>query len=189
MGTTLSAKAEARLALREIRRRQPGKDELSSEICRILASLAAFQSARVVMAYVHARSEVRTETLIRELLAGDKTVAVPYCAGDDLVPWRLDCWGELAVGAFGILEPRPELREQSGRAVDPGKIDLVCVPGLGFDRAGNRLGSGRGYYDRLLPRLRRDAIKVGLAYECQIVPQVATEPHDVPMDVVITEAS
>ena len=141
------------------------------------------------MAYVDARSEVRTKTLIQKLLAGDKTVVIPYCDGDDLIPWQLTDWDELTVGAFGILEPRSELRTIRQRNIEPREIDLVCVPGLGFDQVGNRLGSGRGYYDRLLPRLRSDAIKVGLAYECQIVPQLSTEPHDVPMDLVITEAN
>lgn len=189
MAAPLPSKAEMRRELREIRGQQVAKDAMSLAICEKLSSLSAYQTAQVVMAYVHARSEVRTESLIRELLAEGKTVVIPYCDGDDLIPWRLTDWSELAIGAFGILEPRAELRNVPQRRIEPVEIDLICVPGLAFDRAGNRLGSGRGYYDRLLPLLRDDAIKVGLAYECQIVPQLPTEPHDVPMDLVITEAN
>ena len=188
MATSLT-KPEARQRMREVRRLQSNKESLSDTICERLRSHAAFGTAKVVMVYIHARSEVRTDTLVQELLASSRTVAIPFCEGDELIPWQLVTRNELAVGAFGILEPKNELRELPTRQVDPAAIDLIVVPGLAFDRWGNRLGSGRGYYDRLLPRLRPDAIKIGLAYECQIVADLATQAHDVPMDFVITEAS
>ena len=64
-------------------------------------------------------------------------------------------------------------------------IDLVIVPGIAFTPAGQRLGRGRGYYDRLLPRLR-NAYKMGVCWPCQMVTAIPTEPHDMPMDCVIT---
>lgn len=77
----------------------------------------------------------------------------------------------------------------SERVVVPlAHIDVVILPGVGFDREGGRLGYGGGYYDRFLPRLRADACKIAVAYELQILPQVPLEPHDMRLDVLVTEA-
>jgi 5-formyltetrahydrofolate cyclo-ligase len=67
------------------------------------------------------------------------------------------------------------------------RLDLVVVPGVAFDPQGNRLGWGAGYYDRLLAQVRADAPIVALAFECQIVPAIPPESHDVPVDVIVTE--
>jgi len=63
------------------------------------------------------------------------------------------------------------------------------VPGVAFDKRGGRLGNGAGYYDRLLSQVRADCLLVGICYESQLVSDVVTEPHDVFMDYVITEAA
>jgi 5-formyltetrahydrofolate cyclo-ligase len=94
---------------------------------------------------------------------------------------------ELAVGGFGILEPRPELRGDLAKQVKPVELDLVMVPGLAFDHRGGRLGHGKGYYDRLLDRVRRDAAVVAVAFECQVFPEIPMLEFDVFMDKVITE--
>ena len=83
------------------------------------------------------------------------------------------------------------------RSVTPGadQMDLILVPGVGFDRQGNRLGFGRGYYDRLLRPLREEPLSaetkktllIGLAFECQLVDQLPIDPHDVAMDAIVTE--
>ena len=182
-------KSALRRHLRKQRNEFADRSAASQAICDKLQSLPAYQAANVVMMYVDVRCEVETRELIRKEIGGSRCVVIPFCQGDELVPWELRNWTELSTGAFGILEPNVDLREAPSRCVEPGSIDLICVPGVGFDRAGNRLGSGRGYYDRLIPRLRPDAIKVGLAYECQIVPEIPIERHDIPMDILVTEAS
>jgi 5-formyltetrahydrofolate cyclo-ligase len=73
--------------------------------------------------------------------------------------------------------------------VRPDELDLVVVPGVGFSRDGARMGSGQGYYDRLLERVRPDCPLVGLCYECQLFDELVVSPHDVFMDKVVTEAS
>ena len=183
------SKSELRKQLRTLRSEQVAKRAASQIICQRLAELPAYRSARVVMHYVDVRSELQLRAVIQREGGGAKRVVVPYCDGDDLAPWELKDWNELTSGAFGILEPRDDLRLAADRFVTPECIDLICVPGVGFDRQGNRLGSGRGYYDRLLPKLRPDAIKIGLAYECQVVREIPVESHDVPMDFILTEAS
>jgi 5-formyltetrahydrofolate cyclo-ligase len=87
---------------------------------------------------------------------------------------------ELAVGAFGILEPLPTLAEV---AVD--QIDVFLCPGIAFDTRGGRLGRGRGFYDRMLAKARPDAIKIGVCFPSQIVTDTFPEPHDIHMDAVV----
>ena len=96
---------------------------------------------------------------------------------------------ELAEGAHKILEPRDDLRSRPGKQVNPEELDLVMVPGVAFDPRGGRMGQGKGYYDRLLARVRPDAPLVALAFDCQIFPEIPVAEHDVFMDTVITETS
>lgn len=93
---------------------------------------------------------------------------------------RLDT--DLQIGAFGILEPKPFCPP-----VKVEEIDLIVVPGRAFDECCNRLGRGLGYYDRFLKNLPQHALKIALAFECQIFRRIPIKPNDVPMDVVITE--
>jgi 5-formyltetrahydrofolate cyclo-ligase len=168
------------------RRAQPDKERLSDAVAEQLLSLAEYRNANVVMFYVDARSEVRTRAAIGRALAEGKIVAVPQCVGDELVPWRMTSLAELTAGAFGIDELREEFRRDDSRQVAVEQIDLVVVPGVAFDRRGHRLGSGRGFYDRFLERLRRDAVFVGLAFDGQLVEAIPTDDHDVPLHIVVT---
>ncbi len=171
------------------RRAQPDKDELSRVICEKFAALPEYAAAGTVMFYVHFRSEVRTQQFLSAALEENKRIVVPYCAGDQLGLFLLGSMEELAAGMYEIPEPRTDLRALAERRVDPGQLDLVMVPGVAFDRQGARLGHGKGYYDRLLRRVRPDAPLVALAFECQVLPKIPTGPHDVYMDKVITEKS
>jgi 5-formyltetrahydrofolate cyclo-ligase len=179
-------KTTLRTAVRALRHAQPEKDTLSAAIGRRLRALAEYQVASVIMFYLDARSEVRTRSVLRDALADHKQVAVPQCVGDELHAWRIAALDEVDVGAFGIAEPSTALRAKPERQVDPRTIDLVLVPGIAFDRRGGRLGSGRGYYDRFATQVRSDCMLIGLAYDCQIVDELPTAPHDVPMHIVVT---
>ncbi len=170
------------------RKRFPQKDAASRAIWERFLALPQFHAAGTVMLYVHTGSEVRTAPMLPQLLTGPKQVVVPFCEGEHLGLFLLDAIEELAPGTLGILEPRVELRHASGKQVNPTQIDLVMVPGVAFDRKGNRLGHGKGYYDRLLGRLRTDAWKVGVAFECQLFDTIPVLEHDVPVDLVLTEA-
>lgn len=149
-----------------------------------------YRSADRVCWYVNVRSEVETLPAIERCIADGPPVVVPWCVDrTTLALFDLRSLDELVVGRFGILEPAVELRQLSERAVDPQSVDLFFVPGVAFDSAGHRLGHGAGYYDRLLENARPDAVKVGLAFDCQIVEAVPAAPHDIAMDAVITESA
>jgi 5-formyltetrahydrofolate cyclo-ligase len=152
-------------------------------------ALPAYSAARTVMWYVDAGSEVRTRHTLPEALGHGKRVVVPWCVVETntLELFHLTDMTELVEGAYKILEPKPELRHLPNKVVRPKELDLVMVPGTAFDLRGGRMGQGKGYYDRLLSTARPNAPLVGMAFECQIFDEIPVAPHDVFMDLVLTE--
>ena len=169
------------------RQAQPDKERLSRLICAKAAGLAEYAAAATVMSYVDFQSEVRTGHLLDAARQQQKRIVVPYCVGDGLELFLLEDMDELAVGAYGIPEPKIEWRRRADRRVDVAQLDLILVPGVAFDRQGGRVGHGKGYYDKLLGRVGPDTSLLGLAFECQLFPEIPMLPHDVSMDKVITE--
>ena len=122
--------------------------------------------------------EVDTHAFIRRWSAR-KRILLPVVKGDDLELRLYTGDDRLTEGAFHIDEP-------TGTAfTDYAAIDLAVIPGVAFDRRGNRLGRGKGYYDRLLPRIPT-AYKLGLCFPFQLLDQIPAEAHDIPMDEVLT---
>jgi len=93
---------------------------------------------------------------------------------------RVYSFSDLVPGPFGLLEPNPKNEE-----TDLGSLDVMFVPGLAFDVKGYRLGYGGGFYDRMLRET--SALKVGVCYSFQLVESLPVEPHDVPVDLILTE--
>ena len=154
--------------------------------------LPEYAAAKTVLWYLDCRSELRTKHALPAALASDKRIIVPYCTVDEqgankLGLWWLQDMNEMVVGKWKILEPPRERWGEPGKEIAPEEIDLVVVPGVGFSRAGGRMGNGQGYYDRLLERVRPDCTLVGLCYECQLFDDLIVGPHDVFMDKVVTE--
>jgi len=153
-----------------------------------LSRLPEYERARRVLWYVSHATELPThEAIRRELARGHRIVLIPYVHGRHLRLWRLEHLEELRPGAFGILEPPSELRGLPEREAEPEHVDFVVVPGVAFDLQGRRLGSGQGFYDRLLARLRPDCARAGLCYDAQVVAQLPAEPHDQSVDLIVTE--
>ena len=183
------SKAEIRQQAHANRNQQPNKDELSRQICATFMRLPEYAASRTVMFYVDVRSEVRTRHSLPDALASGKRIVVPYCVNNELELFLLQDMGELSIGAYKILEPRPELRSVPGKRGTPAELDLVMVPGVAFDRRGGRMGHGFGYYDKLLQHARPESPLVALAFECQLFPEIPTQAHDIFMDKVITESA
>lgn len=180
-------KRQIREQAHENRRKQENKDELSREIVARFMELPEFARAQTVMFYVDVRAEVRTRHALPEALQRGKRIVVPYCVDGELELFHLESMDELAVGMYRILEPRDELRGLPEKRVEIHELDLIMVPGVAFDRTGGRTGHGKGYYDKLLEHARLDTPLVGLAFECQLFPEIPMQPHDIAMDKVITE--
>ena len=173
----MSSKSDIR---RRFRRERYVLTTKSVGLWRQLLELEAVRDAKSWFTYVSAGSEVETHEMIRQLLVRGNIVCVPRVVGpQDIVAQRIHSFDELRLSEFGILAPPP------GEAFR-GAIDVCICPGIAFSENGDRLGSGRGYYDRYLSA-HPPRITIGLAFECQIVKDLPVEPHDRPMDWIITE--
>lgn len=144
-----------------------------------------YLAADAVLLYVAMRGEVDPAAVAADAQRRGKLVAFPCVDWRSrlLTPIRLPPLAALCYDRHGVPTVSPELRE----GFAPDRFDLVLVPGLAFDPRGYRLGYGGGFYDRLLPTLRPDARRWALAFELQVGDNLPAEPHDVPLDAVITE--
>lgn len=122
---------------------------------------------------------------LRRLLADGVTVCLPWVQGPELGMSAVGNLDELVPGWRGVREPPPAGR----RPLRPSAIEAAIIPGVGFDAAGNRLGYGGGHFDRFLPRLPRGAVVIGVALDEQVVDAIPVEPHDRPVDVIVTPTS
>ena len=175
------------------RNAQENKDEISTQACQKFMDLPEYQRAKIAMWYIDCRSETRTKPqLLEEVAKGEKKIIVPYCTEDEngenkLGLWWMESLEEMVVGKWNILEPPKEMWGNPKKEVEPEDLDIIMVPGVGFDRKGGRMGNGQGYYDRLLEKARPDCPLVALCYESQLFDEILVAPHDVYMDKVITE--
>ncbi len=176
-----------RSRLRRARRQVVDVEARSGRVLRRLQLIEEYRAAMSVAFYVAIGQEVRTTASIERALAdASKRISVPNVAGDALHLFQILSLGELQPGTFGVPEPNESIRNRPARRVAPNRVDLFVVPGLGFDEGGGRIGYGRGFFDRLL-QLAPQAIRIGLAFECQMVPKVPMTDQDRPMDFVVTE--
>ena len=153
-------------------------------IMRKLFSLEKFRKAKSILFYVSFNNEVDTLKMISKSIKLKKAVYVPITDFKDkrLTISRIRLFpGNLERSAYGILEPKLKFRE----IYLGNKIDIIIVPGVAFDLNGNRLGYGGGFYDRLLKRM--DALKIGLAFDFQVLRTLPTDKNDQKLDLVITD--
>ena len=141
-----------------------------------LENLEQVRNSKKILLYHPMTDEIDVMKAVRKW-AETKEIYLPAIEGDDIVIRQYKSEQDLKVGKYGILEP-------VGAVLDnPEEINLVIVPGRAFDIRGYRLGRGKGYYDRLLPKMR--AIKIGVCFDCQYIFRVPAEEHDIPMDYVV----
>lgn len=176
-------KARLRSKILNILRKQKKEERQrkSRKIKQRLFRLKAFKKTKRVMFYLAFDSEVETQEMIIEAQKKGKIVAVPVCDRHKkkIIPCRIGLRERLKKGSYGIKEPciRRPLAIQD--------IDLVIVPGIAFDKKGNRLGRGEGYYDSFLKRLNPETISIGLAFDIQILPTLPVTHQDVAVDKVL----
>jgi 5-formyltetrahydrofolate cyclo-ligase len=175
-------KTQLRKHLSQIRDELSNKEERNGVILERLQALSAYQEAKALHTYLSIGPEADTRQLILAALAAGKSVALPIVG-----PQRTlrHCWinsldpEAFVPGPLGTLRPRVEQPALTGQ------WSLIIVPLLGFNRAGYRLGYGGGYYDRHLAN--DPALRVGLAYAAQETTEQFQEPHDQPLQYIVTE--
>jgi 5-formyltetrahydrofolate cyclo-ligase len=156
----------------------------SALIVGFLTNWEPFLQAKNVMLYLAMPGEPDIDDLILFALENGKQVSVPLLTEKFGYMESAAITGlqDLKTGKLNLRVPDPE----KITIVDPGSLDLILVPAVTFDLNGNRLGMGAGYYDRFLTQASK-ACTLGVAWSFQIVPFVAAEEHDVPVQYVITE--
>lgn len=170
----------------EIRRQVKASKCLLSEQEKALAADNVFRRLEQTMAFIMAEKILIYHSLPDELSTisfidkwdSRKTFYLPRVNGDDLDILRYDKT-KLKTGSFNIEEPLGD------NTVNLNEIDLVIVPAIAYDHLGNRVGRGKGYYDRLLSECA--TMKIGICYDFQLIEEIDTEPHDVKVDIIITD--
>ncbi|MDE6409049.1 MAG: 5-formyltetrahydrofolate cyclo-ligase [Muribaculaceae bacterium] len=172
-------KSEIRRKIKAMRSMLLEAEKMSAadEVFEQLEKTAAFLLADRILMYHSLPDELSTHRFL-DKWHGRKSFYLPRVNGVNLEILPYD-ETRLELGAFHIEEPT------GNNTVPAEDIELVIVPAVAYDRSGNRLGRGKGFYDRLLATTK--ATKVGVGYEFQIVDEIPAEPHDVKMDMVITQ--
>jgi len=157
----------------------------SRAACRQIVGQREFADARTVMIFLPMPGEIDARDIARAAWAAHKRVVVPKVRRGrrglmDAIEIR-SLEADLEVSGWGIPEPTCD------KPFDAGELDLIVVPALAFDRRGNRLGRGGGYYDRFLRRVGGGSLLCGLAFACQLLDELPTEPHDRTVDMVASD--
>jgi len=161
-------------------------EKKSKEIERNLFLFPLFKKAKVVLFYLALKDEVQTREMIKKSLKKGKIVLVPFVnfKEREILPSELkDYDKELIRGKWNILKPAKDFY----RPFSLNLIDLIIIPGIAFDRKGNRLGFGKGFYDRFLGKVSSNVNLISLAFELQLVEDIPAQSYDIPMDYIITE--
>lgn len=149
-----------------------------------LGQMPEFQKANRLLLYVSYGSELPTEEIFSAAIWQEKEVYVPKVLSPGHMEfYRITSYEQLIDGYQGILEPVGDTERYIVNASTP--KDLILVPGSVFDKKGNRIGYGKGFYDRYLTGLPIQ--KCGICYDLQLVDEILAEPGDVPMDFLVTE--
>ena len=177
----MRSKRELRAAVRQQKKAMTPEDIAfrSKSLCRKVLHTKEYRAAATVYGYLPFNQEVDLLPLLRQAMADGKQVALPKCFGKEMRFILITDLSRIQPGAIGAPEPL----DDSPVASDPSA--LVIVPGLVFDRQGNRIGYGGGYYDRFL-RAEPDHPTIGLCYDFQLMEQLEAEAHDIPVNTVFS---
>lgn len=176
---------EERTQIRALHRKRrmlmnaPQIQQASEQICQLLRKETKICEASYIYAYYPCGQEASLLPFIREMLEKGKKLAFPRVKGEEMEFYAVGSMEAFQTGSFGIMEPMGQDRICDERAV-------VLVPGLVFDEKGNRMGYGKGYYDRYFHK-HEVLARIGIAYEHQMERELSPQPWDVSMDGIVTE--
>jgi 5-formyltetrahydrofolate cyclo-ligase len=151
-----------------------------------LFEFANFLESKIILLYYSGNNEVQTKNIIKRAYSYNKIVVLPAFDPKtfEMELMKVDKFAQgLKSGPRGVPEPNAS----RCKIVPIDRIDIAIIPGIAFDEKGGRIGTGRGYYDRLIPKLPITTRKVALTLEEQIIPQIPMESHDKYVDIIITD--
>lgn len=161
------------------------KDDIkdkSKKACEIFLNSSLYKNSDTVMIYFPLGNETDTSFIIEKIIKDKKTGVLPFTdiKTNEIIPIKFDEATIFKKGAFGILEPvkKTEVLKKN--------INVAVIPGIAFDKTGQRVGFGKGYYDRFLKDT--EIIKVGFCYDFQVTDKIIADPFDIKMDYLITES-
>ncbi len=156
----------------------------SKIIINRLKDLYELKSAKVIFSYMPYGKEVNIKPLNQWILDQSKILCLPRVISQTEMETRTvtNINHGLEKSSYGILEPT-----ENNELTDIEKIDLILVPGIAFDKAGNRMGHGNGYYDRFLSRCPKSTLFIGISYSFQVFDAIPSYQYDVKMHKIITE--
>ncbi len=149
----------------------------------LILQMPEWKRAQTVCLYASFKSELATSGLLESALRAGKKIVLPRVADKNqrCTLHHVANPASLVLSNLGIPEPAATLP-----TVEPTAVDLFLVPGIGFDREGNRLGHGAGFYDRLLASAQSKGFRLGYGYDFQVVPAIPSESHDIGVDAIAT---
>lgn len=162
---------------KKIRKNIKNKEELDKIIFNKIINLEEYKQSNLILTYVSLKEEVGTFKLIEHGLKNGKKIAVPRCEGDNIVFYNINGLEELEQGSFGILEPK------TSQIITDFSKSICIIPGIVFDKENNRIGYGKGVYDKFLENYT--GIKIGLTYKECMCETINSNKNDIKMDKVI----
>lgn len=162
------------------------RDAISAEL-RNISSKKIYKNLKQVDSYINSQnvacyfpigSEVDTHNIMLDILEHGKHILLPKIVDNSLEFYDIPNLGKLEKGSFDIMEPKDSCKKAE-------KIDCVLVPTIGVSKSGDRLGYGKGYYDKFLSSTK--AIKISLTYSRQVVKSIPSEHYDIKIDLIVTE--
>jgi 5-formyltetrahydrofolate cyclo-ligase len=160
------------------------RESLSSSICSMIIKSFFYLESKSLMLYSSIKGEVDLRILYNDALRRHKSIFFPTVSLRSLRINPVQCFVDTVWerGPYGILEPmyRPN-------RINIKKLDLIFIPGVAFDRKSNRLGFGKGFYDKFLKNMPDNTLKIGVAFDFQIFETIKSDPWDIKMDIIVTE--
>ncbi len=156
----------------------------SIQACQLLTETPEYRQAEILMVFLSLPTEMDTTSLVLSAWRNRMRVLAPQVSWEQrrMLPIEIQSLSDnLSKSPLGVREPA------KGAPIPVSHIDMVIVPALGYDESGNRIGRGRGFYDRFLSHLDWHGIACGLAFEEQVVDHVPTSDHDRPVDMLVTD--
>ena len=156
--------------------------DASKKICGKILSLDEYKNASTVMSYNAIKNEAVVDVVTKDALLNGKTLLLPVTntETETMYASKLDSFLDITIGNYGIYEP---IKKQ---AFDEAKIDIVLVPALVYNKDGFRIGYGKGYYDKFFGKCK-NALKIGVAYSCQMCDEDFSDAYDIAVDMIVCE--